>query len=177
MTATPARAPTRHYRLLAGLYVGQWLAPSFLRSGAVLLVYDLAGWTAAVLTLAVATAVPAVQVARLREPRASDDGGQIGAQAGVAALDPGLADGSRARPAGRGGRPRQATAGFGVLVNVFRRPGVARWALVVMPLTWAGIGGYFALLGVSIALLGVGVVATALLFGSAVPSGRAAAVD
>ncbi|WP_158842793.1 hypothetical protein [Saccharothrix deserti] len=41
MTATPARAPIRHYRLLAGLYVGQWLAPSFLGSGGLLtILYD-----------------------------------------------------------------------------------------------------------------------------------------
>ncbi|ONI91713.1 hypothetical protein ALI22I_07530 [Saccharothrix sp. ALI-22-I] len=95
-----------------GIQTAAGFVGAALGSGAVLLVYDVAGWTAAVLTLTVATAIPAVQVARLREPRA----------------------------------PRQAPPGFPVLASLFRQPGVARWALVVLPLTWAGIGGYFALL-------------------------------
>jgi predicted MFS family arabinose efflux permease len=37
-------------------------------------------------------------------------------------------------------------AGFGSLVTLLRQPGTARWGLVLLPLMWAGIGGYFGVL-------------------------------
>lgn len=92
----------------AGGYLG-----NILGGGAVLIVYDAAGWTAAILTLAVLTALPIVAVWRYPEPD---------------------------RPADA---PR---AGFGAIVSVFRAPGVARWALLILPLMWIGIGAGYALI-------------------------------
>lgn len=51
---------------VAGGYVG-----NILGGGAVLVVYDAAGWTAALITLACFTVLPAIQVLRYREPERS----------------------------------------------------------------------------------------------------------
>lgn len=45
-------------------------------------------------------------------------------------------------------------AGFGSLAGLLRQPGTARWALVLLPLMWAGIGGYFAVLSPMLVDLG-----------------------
>ena len=108
----------------AGGFLGRNLG-----GGGVLIVYDVAGWGAALFTLAVLTALPILLVVRYPEP----------------ARDPDL--------------PR---AGFRAIVTVFREPGVARWALLIMPLLWTGIGATYGLItpmlvdtGWSLAAIGV----------------------
>lgn len=86
---------------VAGGYLG-----NIVGGGGVLVVYDVLGWSAALLTLAGLTVLPTVMVLRYREVE------------------------KRSRTTMR--------ASFGALVGVVvRRPGAARWAFVVMPLTYA----------------------------------------
>ncbi|MFF0149209.1 MFS transporter [Amycolatopsis sulphurea] len=117
-----------------GIQTAAGFLGTILRSGAVLLVYDRIGWTAALLILAVATALPML---RFREPAPV--------------------------------RPERN--GFATLADLLRQPGVARWALVLLPMLWAGIGGYFTLLNPMLldagwSLSQIGVVVT--VFGSLV---------
>jgi MFS family permease len=88
-----------------------------LGGGAVLFVYSSWGWHAAVLSLAVLTLVPFWQVLRYREP-AHVDGGVNG-------------DGER--------------PGFRAVLTVFTVPGVVRWAVFLLPLSWIGVTGGYAL--------------------------------
>lgn len=120
-----------------GIQTAAGFLGTILGSGAVLLVYDRIGWTAALLILAVATALPMLPVLRFREPAPV--------------------------------RPERN--GFATLADLLRQPGVARWALVLLPLLWAGIGGYFTLLNPMLVDAGwslsqIGVVVT--VFGSLV---------
>ncbi|HUQ55225.1 MFS transporter [Lentzea sp.] len=91
----------------AGGYVGHMLG-----GGAVLFVYSQWGWRAAVVSLAVLTAIPLWPLARYREPEYADIG---------------------ERP------------GFRAVVTVFKVPGVVRWTLFLLPLSWIGVTGGYAL--------------------------------
>lgn len=125
---------------VAGGYLG-----SILGGGAVLVVYDNAGWPAAILTLALFTTLPIWQIVAYREPerpvRASD------------ARPPGIRD----------------------VIGVFRDAGVRRWALLLMPLLWLGISAPYALLGpmlvdVGWSLTRIGLVTTVLAGSLAIPA-------
>ncbi|MFP5021488.1 MFS transporter [Pseudonocardia phyllosphaerae] len=94
---------------IAGGYVG-----NIIGGGLVLIVYDHFGWHWSIIVLAAATAIPFVQIIRLREPTA--------ASAPIA----------RAGPA--------------AVVTLFRQPGMMIWGFVVLPLSWAGITGIYALM-------------------------------
>jgi MFS family permease len=116
-----------------GLQVGANFIGDIIGGGLVLVVYDLAGWGPAILTLAAATALPALFVARFREPRV-----------GLAAAQP--------EP-----RVRRSSA-----FSLFRQPGVPRWALVVTPLMVLGMPGAYGMIvpilhdsGMSVGLIGV----------------------
>jgi MFS family permease len=91
----------------AGGYVGNMLG-----GGAVLFVYSQWGWHAAVLSLAVLTAIPLWPLVRYREPEYADIG---------------------ERP------------GFRAVVTVFKVPGVVRWTLFLLPLSWIGVAGGYAM--------------------------------
>ncbi len=98
-----------------GIQTAAGFLGNVLGAGVVLVVYDQLGWATALVTLAVATALPLIQVARFAEP-----------------------------PRGTGERI-DFTAGFAALGTVFRGPGVARWVLVVMPLFFCGVASAYGL--------------------------------
>ncbi|MDN3243130.1 MFS transporter [Glycomyces tritici] len=70
-------------------------------------------------------------------------------------------------------------SGFGSLPSLLRTPGVAPWALVLLPLMWAGTGVYFAVLNPMLVDLGwsltrIGLVVTVLGSLAAIAGGLAA---
>lgn len=131
---------------VAGGYLG-----SILGGGAVLVVYDNAGWSLAILTLAVLTALPVWQIVAYREPERPmlpDD-----------ARPPGVRD----------------------VFTVFRDTGVRGWSLLLMPLLWLGASAPYALLApmlvdVGWSLTRIGLVTTALAGSLAIPAAVGAGV-
>ena len=106
----PAQLGTANGIQTAAGFVGNLVG-----GGLVLVVYDRFGWAAAIVTLAVATALPILQVAAFREPARDQDE-----------------------------RPTTGET-FAALLTVFRLPGVAVWVFAVMPLFFAGISGAYGL--------------------------------
>ncbi|TWH75559.1 MFS transporter [Modestobacter roseus] len=96
-----------------GVQVGASYVGTVLGGGLCVLVYDRAGWAAAVLLLAALTLIALAVVLRFREPE----------------RDPRV----------------PGSAAWGALIGVFRRPGVPRWALGVVPLVYGGAAGVYAL--------------------------------
>ena len=88
--------------------------------GGILMIYDHLGWQAAVIVLALATAVPLPFLLRYREsPR------DIAVAAGV---------------------QRRRAVTFRALADFFQQSGVARWLLIVLPLNYMGIATAYKLI-------------------------------
>ncbi|WP_051406970.1 MFS transporter [Nocardia sp. CNY236] len=122
----------------AGGYLG-----GVLGGGLTLVVYDRFGWVAAVVTLAVATVLPMIQILRFPEPPA-------------------------------GPAVHRAT-----LRAVFRRPGMLRWMLLVLPPLIVGLNGGYALISPILvdmdwSLTSVGVTTNALGGAAGIAAGLAA---
>lgn len=131
---------------VAGGYLG-----SILGGGAVLVVYDNAGWSVAVLTLAVFTALPIYQIVAYREPDR-----------------PVLADDTRPR-------------GVRDVFTIFRGAGNRSWSLLLMPLLWLGASAAYALVApmlvdVGWSLTRIGLVTTFLAGSLGIPAAVGAGV-
>ena len=94
-----------------GLQVAGGYAGALLSGGLLLLIYDHLGWNATLLLLAAITLLPSGTLVGFREPARTASTSTAG----------------------------QLAWGFASLAGVLRQPGAARWALVVLPLYWAGV--------------------------------------
>jgi MFS family permease len=120
-----------------GMQVGANFVGDIIGGGLILVVYDIAGWVPAIVTLAVVTAVPIGFIARIREPALGDDNGPDQREAG-----------NRVRLA--------------AVLGLFRQRGATRWALLLSPLLTIAMGGSYGMLvpilvdsGMSIGMVGV----------------------
>ena len=137
--ALAVRSVTAEHRGLAnGLAgAGSWLG-NILGGGLVVLVYDAAGWTAAIVTLSVLTAIPTLAMIKFREPVDLED----------------LTSASD--------RFRNAWRSIG---NVFTQPGCRSWALVAMPLFLCGVTAAYGLITVALVDTGWSLSAIGILMG------------
>lgn len=137
--ALAVRSVTAEHRGLAnGLAdAGSWLG-NILGGGLMVLVYDAAGWTAAVVTLSVLTAIPTLAMINFREP--------VDLEESASASD----------------RFRTAWRSIG---NVFTQPGCRSWALVAMPLFLCGVTAAYGLITVALVDSGWSLSAIGILMG------------
>ncbi len=157
-----------------GIQIAAGYLGGVLGGGLTLVVYDLFGWAAAIVTLAVATVAPMLMIARMSDADpgsvAHGDGGAtdgtvaagsgFGVAGGADAADGrrgvagdavaadgrrGVADGGRSAGEARMSGIADAAAVKPSVLGVFRRREVRRWMLIVLPPCAIGLFGAYSL--------------------------------